>query len=325
MDAKLEIITFNLNPYKKNEENSTFQDIFNKKIESTQIEDIYQNLVNILDNPSDSSYHTVGKKAFTLIGDKSGFNSSDSFIYGLLKGGDLGNGKTKSNVRDKNDEENLDGNVINDKYFFILYFPLNDNKGYILFQSFKDEGIRKVFVNTVMTSFFSLEDEYKKPKPENFYPKIIKEQFKQNALVKEIRFTDRQLSSRLSSESSFQSIANEFKIEVKITPIGGGIATRLYKTLAESLGLQQIGNNRLENFNRTSIVVQDETTKKVTHFELGNEFEDIKPRIYLNGRIDFDNNELPEYDSLKEYCLQLLNEIKLEDEENLRNIRRNDS
>ncbi|MDF2551493.1 MAG: hypothetical protein K0R77_768 [Chryseobacterium sp.] len=324
MDAKLEIISFNLNPYKKNEGNSTFSDIFNKKIQSSQIAAIYQKLVNILDNPSDSSYHRVGKKAFTLIGDKSGYNSTDNLIYGLLKGGDLGNGKTKGKLIDKNEEENLDGNVINDKYFFIIYFPLNDKKGYVLFQSYKDEGIRKVFIDTIMKQLFSLDEEYKKPTTESFYPAIIKEEFKQNALVKEIKFTDRQLSSRLSDEQSFQSIANEFKIEVKITPIGGGVATRLYRRFIESLGLQKIGDNNLQNFDRTSIVVQNEITKKVTHFELGNDFEDIKPRIYLKDRVDFDNNELPEYNSLKEYCLQLLSEIKNEDN-NLRNIRRNDS
>ncbi|WP_374462038.1 hypothetical protein [Chryseobacterium taeanense] len=325
MDAKLEIISFKLNPYKKNEQNFSFLDLFTKKIESSEIRNIYQNLVNVLDNPSDSSYHTVGKKAFTLIGEKSGYSSNDKYIYGLLKGGALGNGKTKGNVRDKNEEEDLDGNVINDKYFFIIYFPLEDDKGYVLFQSYKDEGIRKVFIDTIMKEIFSLEGEYKKPKIEIFYPKIIKDEFKQNALVKEIKFTDRQLSSKLSDESSFQSIANEFKVEVKITPVGGGVATRLYRRFIESLGIQKIGDNQLQNFDKTSIIVQNEITKKVTHFELGNEFEDIKPRIYLNGRINFDNNELPEYDSLKEYCLGLLNEIKTEDEENLRNIRRNDS
>lgn len=324
MDAKLEIISFNLNPYKKNERNSTFIDIFNKKIQSNQVANIFQELANVLDDPADSSYHKVGKKAFTLVGDKSGFSENDSLIYGLLKGGDLGNGKTKGRLTNKNEEENLDGNVINDKYFFIIYFPIDDNKGYVIFQSYKDEGIRKVFIDTVMKELFSLNEEYKKPKTESFYPAIIKEEFKQHALVKEIKFTDRQLSSRLSDESSFQSIASEFKVEVKITPVGGGVAPRLYKRVIESLGLQKIGENNLQNFDRTSIVVQNEVTKKVTHFELGSDFEDIKPRIYLKDRINFDNNELPEYESLKEYCLQLLNEIKNE-ENNLRNTRRNDS
>ncbi|OPC28709.1 hypothetical protein BAX97_06525 [Elizabethkingia meningoseptica] len=325
MNAKLEILSFYLIPYDDKNKNITFGDLFQKKINSNKMKDVYQAIVNILDNPSDTSYKLEGKKAFTLLGRESGYESKDDVVYGILKGGDLGNGKTKGKLSDKNDEENLDGNVINDKYFFLLYVPMNDYRGYLMFQSYKDEGIRKAFVKTIMKELFSRYKEYRVPKPETFFPQTIKDEFKKNAVVKELKFTDRQLSSSFSNDTSFTSIAEGYKFEVRIVPIGGGFSPDSVAKVFSMVGLEILGKKTLRRFGKKDVVVQNNVTKKTTHFELGKDFEGIKPRIYLANRIQFESNEIPNFESLKAYCLELLDDIKIEEENKIKNKRRNDS
>jgi hypothetical protein len=149
--VKLEVFSFVLSPIGESNNQNSFRDLISKTIGIDINQEIFQQFTQLFMNHIDLSYTEIRNKAFTLTTDVSdyGFNLNDNSIWGVLKGGSKGKGKTKSPLHDREAEEDLSEDVINDKFFFYLNMPIDSNKGYLFFQVYGSESIRSEFIQHI--------------------------------------------------------------------------------------------------------------------------------------------------------------------------------
>ena len=126
--VKLEVFTIALKPV-AGYDNNSFEDLVLNIPGVIPENNLFTEFYQLFINRIDEGYTEVRNKAFTLTTDvqEYGFNANNEIIWGVLKGGSKGSGKTKSPLNNRETEEDLSGNVINDKYFFYLHLPLGSN------------------------------------------------------------------------------------------------------------------------------------------------------------------------------------------------------
>ena len=308
-NVRLEVFKFNLSPRKSYKGTNSFRDLFLRKTDSQNdvknpilFENFYKYFVKSLD----TEYKIVKNKAFTLINEnkQTSFSAPKNIIYGVLEGGQLGEGKTGRELANKKNSKPLDGNVINDKYFFYIYSPLNDSHGYIMFQIYQQDNIRDEFLNFIFKEIFKTAEEYNMPDKDIYIPQSIKDEFKSSAKIKELKFTETVLSTQIDDSASFKSINEKYKIEVKITPIRGKVRLSFLSDVAKPFLEKTFNNIGLKNFDKKDVVLKN-SNKKTATFEMDGS-GDIMPRIYLNGKISISSFGVPDFKELKQYCDSIL-------------------
>lgn len=310
--VRLEVFKFNLSPRKTYKGTNSFRDLFLKQtglatdVDNTKLyTDFFKKFITTLD----TEYQIVKNKAFTLINEKNqtSFNVAKNIIYGVLEGGQMGEGKTRRKLKNKKNVNSLDGDVINDKYFFYIYAPLNDCNGYIMFQIYQQDNIREEFIRFVFKKLFQFENDYVTPNSEIFIPNYIKDEFKSSAKIKELKFTETILSKSIDESASFKSINDSYKIEIKITPLKSKIQMSFLESLAKPFLAKTFNGIGLDIFDKKNVVLKD-SNKKTATFEMDGA-GDIMPRIYLNNKISISSFGVPDFDELKKYCDKILDGI----------------
>jgi hypothetical protein len=309
--VRLEVFKFNLSPRKSYKGTNSFRDLFIKRteepanIENTKLySSFFKHMISILD----SEYKVVRNKAFTLINEnnQTSFSAPKNIIYGVLEGGQMGEGKTRRKLKNKTNSNSLDGDVINDKYFFYIYAPLNDSNGYIMFQIYQQDNIREEFMSFIFKEIYKNETDYNMPNYDVFIPQSIKDEFKSSAKVKELKFTETVLSTEIEKSASFMSINESYKIEIKITPVKSKIQMSLLDTLVQPFLKKSFNGIGLDNFDKKNVVLKN--NKKTATFEMDGA-GDIMPRIYLKGKIPITQFGVPDFEELKKYCDGILDGI----------------
>lgn len=310
--VRLEVFKFNLSPRKSYKGTNSFRDLFIKRTESTESVDnvkLYTNFFKKFISTLDTDYQVVKNKAFTLINEnqQTSFSATKNIIYGVLEGGQMGEGKTRRKLKNKTNANSLDGDVINDKYFFYIYAPLNDSNGYIMFQIYQQDNIRDEFMKFIFKEIYQFENDYNMPNYDIFIPQYIKDEFKNSAKIKELKFTETVLSTSIDKSASFMSINESYKIEIKITPVKSKIQMSFIESLAKPFLEKTFNGIGLNLFDKKDVVLKD-SNKKTATFEMDGA-GDIMPRIYLKNKISISTFGVPDFDDLKKYCDKILEGI----------------
>lgn len=310
--VRLEVFRFNLSPRKIYKGTNSFRDLFIKRTESLEKIDnikLYGDFFKKFVSSLDIDYQVVKNKAFTLINEKNqtSFNATKNIIYGVLEGGQMGEGKTRRNLKNKTNVNSLDGDVINDKYFFYIYTPLNDSVGYIMFQIYQQDNIRDEFMRFIFKEIFQFENDYVKPNSDIYVPQFIKDEFKSYAKIKELKFTDTVLSKTIDQSASFMSINESYKIEIKVTPVKSKIQMSFLDSLAKPFLEKKFNGISLNIFDKKDVVLKN-SNKKTATFEMDGS-GDIMPRIYLKDKISISSFGVPDFEELKKYCDKILDGI----------------
>ncbi len=218
--VKLEVFTIALKPV-VGYENNSFEDLILNTPgiipENNLFTEFYQKFINHID----LAYTEVRSKAFTLSTNVDEFNHdpANEIMWGVLKGGPKGSGKSKSPLNNRENEEDLGGNVINDKYFFYLHLPLNSSFGYLFFQIYGGESIRKEFIQHIR-DLFKIRNRYNKPDPSAILPNSIRDEFKNNSKIVGLSYLTSTLSSAITVDAAFSNLCSEYNIEISIKPKG---------------------------------------------------------------------------------------------------------
>ena len=306
--VKLEVFTIPLKPV-EGYDNNSFEDLILNTpgviLENNLFTEFYQRFLNHLD----LGYTEVRSKAFTLSTSADEFNhdATNEIIWGVLKGGPKGSGKTKSPINNRETEEDLNGNVINDKYFFYLYFPLDSNYGYLFFQIYGGESIRKEFIQHI-TDLFKIRGKYNKPEPSAILPNSIRDEFKNNSRVVGLSYLTNTLSSSMTTDAEFSNLCREYDIEISIKPKGdNNISPERVNLLDQVISRLSFNNLSLSRSRSKKVSLQNLSSNKTSTFEL--DTSDVMPRIYLDGKVPLDANGTPNFMNLKLFCDNLLREI----------------
>lgn len=310
--VRLEVFKFNLSPRISYKGTNTFRDLFLKKTEETENienEKLYSSFFKYFISVLDTEYKIVKNKAFTLINEnnQTSFSAPKNIIYGVLEGGQMGEGKTRRKLRNKKNSGTLDGEVINDKYFFYIYAPLNDSNGYIMFQIYQQDNIRDEFMKFIFKEIYKNENDYNMPNHDIFIPQYIKDEFKNSAKVKELKFTETILSKDIENSASFTSINESYKIEIKITPVKSKVQLSLLDSVVKPFLGKDFNGIGLNLFDKKNVVLKN-SNKKTATFEMDGT-GDIMPRIYLKDKISISTFGVPDFEDLKKYCDKILDGI----------------
>lgn len=306
--VKLEVFTIVLKPV-VGYENNSFEDLMLNTPEIKSKKNLFTKFYQLFINCIDKEYTEVRSKAFTLSTNKEEYNhdATNEIIWGVLKGGAKGSGKTKSPLNNRNNEEDLSGNVINDRYFFYLYLPLKSNSGYLFFQIYGGESIRKEFIQHI-SELFKIRGKYNKPEPSAILPNSIRDEFKNNSKVVGLSYLTNTLSSSITNNAEFSSLCKEYNIEISIKPKGdNNISPEKISLLDRFISSLSFNNSRLSKAISKKISLQNLSSKKTSTFEL--DTNDVMPRIYLEGKVPIDPNGTPNFVNLKLFCDDLLKEL----------------
>lgn len=310
--VKLEVFTITLKPV-EGYDNDRLEDLIVKKIDLHTEKDYFTSFYELFIKNIEAGYTEVRSKAFTLSTDDEdyGHNPKQQIIWGVLKGGPKGSGKTKSPINNRSDEEDLNGHVINDKFFFYLHFPLDKNFGYLLFQTYGNINIRPEFTKHIL-SLFKLHNCYNLPTLSAILPNSVRDEFKNNSKIVELSYLNQILPDSITDDQKFSNLCDKYNIEISIKPVGKGyIPSDKQTILNQFLSQIKLNNISLFNYKKKKVTVQNLETQKKSTFEI--DTNDVMPKIYLNGRIQFDDNGTPNFHELKKFCDDLLKEL-IEDE-----------
>lgn len=306
--VRLEVFTISLKPETGNKNNSFGNLISNiNGVDSEQ--DLFTQFYKLFINHIDLGYTEIRGKAFTLTTDTNEYGNDvlNHTFWGVLKGGPKGNGKTKSPIKNREDEEDLSDDVINDKFFFYFHFPLDSNYGYLFFQIYGGESIRKEFIQHI-TDLFKIRDLYKKAECTPILPNSIRDEFKNNSKIVEMSYITRTLSSSLTENTEFANLCTDYKIEISIKPMGeNAISPEKIPLMNRVLNSLNFNNTPLSTSAKKKVSLQNLSSKKTSTFIL--DTNDVMPRIYLSGKVPLDIYGTPNFINLRVFCDDLLREL----------------
>ncbi len=306
--VKLEVFTIALKPV-AGYENNSFEDLILNIPGIIPENNLFTEFYQLFINHIDLGYTEVRSKAFTLSTNAEEFNhdATNEIIWGVLKGGPKGSGKSKSPLNNRETEEDLSGNVINDKYFFYLHLPLNSSFGYLFFHIYGGESIRKEFIQHIR-ELFSIRGKYNKPEPSAILPHSIRDEFRNNSKIVGLSYITNTLSSSLTSDTEFSNLCREYNIEITIKPKGdNNISPERLNLMNRIISGLTFNNLPLSRARSKKVSLQNLSSKKTSTFEL--DTSDVMPRIYLDGKVPLDTNGTPNFVNLKLFCDGLLREL----------------
>lgn len=310
--VKLEVFTVVLKPV-ADYPNNSFNDLI-ANINGINLEDNrFGEFAKLFMNHIDLGYTEVRNKAFTLSTniEDYGIDIQNQTIWGILKGGAKGNGKTKSPVNNREEEEDLSGDVIDDKYFFYLHFPLDSKWGYLFFQIYGGESIRNEFIQHI-TDLFKVNRCYNKAVCSPILPNSIRDEFKNNSRVVGLTYNTNILSSSMTEDREFVNLCANYNIEITIKPAGQNvISTERIGIMNRILSSMSFNNLSLNGSRKKKATLENLASGKTSTFQLDGQ-DDVMPRIYLDGKVPMDINGTPNFVNLKRYCDDLLRELVAE-------------
>lgn len=320
-NPKLEVYQVWLKPQK--EEDKTYRDFFveTNSAGNTQEDensviflDYFSDFIRRVDT-DDFIANSKKKKAFTAydtrpVGEYEPtikIKSNSTIIEGTIEGGRYGQKRNKSSVGNKSEKEDINEvDIILDKFYFCLYTPLNSDLGILFIQSYSADTISDIFTDFIR-SFFFKEGIYKKAKVEKFVPNRIVDEFRNISEIKKFAFSSRFVFDQMTNEP-IGVVEEEFIIKVEVVS-KNGLPKESLGNWINSIGSKVFSSRQLAKFNKGKVYLKNTETKKESPFDIDSDF-DIKPIIYLEGRIAIEEDGLPNFEQLSDYCVSLLeNEI----------------
>lgn len=324
-DAKLEIYIIYLNPTTPKGKN-TFKSFLyanygNDIAESKfKVEGAYKEFFKDFIMTIDDAYYSQEsrKKAIGIKSEKKGkkinktisYKSENQVIEGTIKGGRYGQNRAIGDmVKPGSAHQKLPKNkVVLDDFYFKLYTPFGSNKGILMIQSYSDDQINDIFISFIRDQLKT--KGFYKPNITLFCPKHIQEEFKNNSVVKELRFREEVTLSDITKKTID---TKELLVEIKVTVKDSDEQLSTFDKIKKSI--QEFSFKT----NGKPIALSDFKTKMGTlandkyqsSFDLDGDLE-IKPTIYLKNRIKLMDDESPDWESLNVFCTNLLDTVKEE-------------
>ncbi len=230
-----------------------------------------------------------------------------NLIEGTIEGGRYGIRRNKSSMENKSEKEGItNSDIILDKFYFCLYTPFDSDLGILFLQSYSTDSISDIFTEFI-SKLFKSHGTYTKAKIDKFVPRRIINDFKNNSNVKKFSFTSRFVFDHHNEESIGQE---EEEFSIKIEAISkNGLSKESLPSWLTSIGSKMFNSQPLSGFSKGKVYLKNTQTNKETPFDIDSDLE-IKPVIYLEGRIDISIDGLPNFSQLSQYCINLLdNEI----------------
>jgi hypothetical protein len=327
---KLEV--FKINVRKKQDDTSaTFRDLFrsiapapvgtkNNPIKPEDILKSYrEKFVNYFDTEGFFTDKTKNT-AFSLPKNAEGtpvaiLHSTKQVIDGVLKGGKFNVSREVSEVKNKANSTPVgEDKVVTDTYYYLIHTPLNGSSGLLMLQTYSEGSIKADFIKHLKT-FFGKEGIYKVD-VESFFPNDFKETFIKGSYVKSINMHTNTLIPVDLNETSVE-VARNFMLKIELidkdeNPLKASEISSILPSILKRIGIVRKINHAsketlFEEFPDTKVYLAKKVGKeeRKTQYDL-NEQLDIKPTMYLDENQVLQKNGIPDFESMRKFCLAKL-------------------
>jgi hypothetical protein len=239
------------------------------------------------------------------------FHSDKYILEGILEGGKYNILRQFADIDDKSKRGEVKPNqAVLDKYYFLMYMPLNSHKGLLMIQSYTEETIQSTLLTTLRPLFS--DNGFYNLKTEVFVPKRLIDDYKNNSSVKLFKY-----SSLVGIGSSLRNSTdiniNTFEVVIELKPLERIPAnSEDIDPVVSELNEMIFDKEKLEEYDK-KVFIEDKNKRKA-NFELEKQLKTIRPTIYLEDHgvsIDPSTGQ-PSFEDVKNFCFGLLEECKNE-------------
>lgn len=329
INPKLEFYKFKLEH--KIETNKTFRDFAIEELKGENNISNRQAFVLCFEHfikalETDHAIDPKRKKSITIIGDKKfnlyhskqpSPNIEENYFQGVINGGPFGKDRIISNLSNKNDNSPLGkGKSVLYYYYIFVYFPSNHHEGFFMIHSNgADDTITAVF-RSYMSNLFK-GNNYNKCVIQAFCPKSFQKEYREGAIVKSISYGTTTKLNDTHSENGREDMSNLFNVKIELIPIDEKYSLKdanlLMEKLSNNIFVSGAKNLVLNGFNTKKLKAENQKTKKPKIFEWNTRDNEFVPVVYLKDRIKFIDDDIPDFDDLKDYCTNLFKQEILEE------------
>jgi len=238
-------------------------------------------------------------------------DSGRFFIHGTIEGGIYGRVRRKILTTNREVSDSVNENeAITDRFYFLLYAPVNSNKAVLLIQSYGDNNVDSV-VRFIFNNIFYCPGEFNHPKIDKFIPKTIINRFKNTSVVNSLTYSTEVLGNTLSTPVQQQEEAT-YKVTVKIEATDGAeINMNDFDSVNGEVSKKSFLGKLIGSFSNKRGSLKNTTTNRVSSFDIEDDFN-IKPVIFLSDLLPGIDQQM-NFHRIEEFCISLLeNEIKRE-------------
>lgn len=324
-DPKLSVYTIQLKPARNTAYNNyrwLFRNLINEAntnplTETFIMGEVFTKFIRELDRP-EMYADSASKKCMTAnqpdiaeisVNPNIVLHSEQRIIEGQVEGGTFGRRRNKTSTQNKINKTLVqEDDAITEDFYFLIYTPLNSSKSILMIQSFSDDTIDSV-MKKFWQKFFSVNLVFNQPKIERFIPNSIIENIRNNSTVSSLTFSTQIPGETLLDTPVIQQ-QHDFMVTVDIKPSGDDLTVLEYEGIIERIKRTLLGILPLGQFRKQTGALRDRATNRNSQFEIGTDF-DIHPTIFLSKYIRIAGDDT-DFDRIRDYCFQLLEEIKTE-------------
>lgn len=242
-------------------------------------------------------------------------HSNEYILEGVLEGGKYDILRQYANINNKAERgEVKPDQAVLDKYYFLLYMPLNSYRGVLMIQSYTEETIQSTLIDTLKPLFSA--DGFYNLKTDVFVPERLIDDYKKDSSIRLFKYsTTVGIGSSLRNSSDTR--VDTFEVVIELKPKGNIPAnTKEISEIISVLDEKVFDDDKLEEFEKKVFI--EDSNKRKANFDLKKQIEAIRPTIYLEDykiRVD-ENTGQPNFTDVKDFCFKLLEECKNEIERN---------
>lgn len=254
------------------------------------------------------------QKAFAVHPDERTISSpinANEVISAVLKGGPYGRKRDFANIDDKKQMQNLDKqSVVNDLFYFSLFTPLDNSEGILMVQGYSEFKISDVIRGFVKKYF---KDGDIKCETSFYTPENLKEKYLNGATFSSMEFSTGWVINGDFDDDYPDKYELQVNIEIvdKNPKIPYSAIENIKKKLGESF-MQMVGSEKVKKLSefkakKPKIIKNN----KEVPIDIDKDGE-IKLIINLKDEgIVVDSDGIPDFRIIDDYCLTLLEKIKL--------------
>jgi hypothetical protein len=238
--------------------------------------------------------------------------SDSSILLGFLEGGKYGRKRSLKDIDHKSQGTSIEiKHVVGDKFYFLLYTPLDESTLIVMIQGYTETRIADVFVKFLQGYF-----KYQKKiicEVEHFIPKSLRDRYIRNATFKSMSFSSG-WKIRGNFDNDFQE--RDYDLEVRIVITDKSDQKARHKSFRQFF--QGLARSTFKLIDTEEKPLEDFGAKRAKMESRGKEFpinfddeDEIRPTILLtNEGIRIEEGLIPNFDDVDKYCKELLLEIK---------------
>lgn len=241
-------------------------------------------------------------------------HASENILEGIVIGGIYGRPRNARQLRNKNNQKAVNrDDVITDDYYVMIYLPMDYNVGFLLLQYYPD-----ITIKDEITKFIRKTLRRKGAKYDiafSYYcSKEMNEQFSSNSILDHLTLTNPFINGDAvnDNEDVENKPVNDIILKVEVaSPSNKPIPYSQISGFIRKIANIVLNNKAAKDYQMQTATIKNQVTGLTTTFDIDGELK-IRPTTYLYKKISVNEDGIPNFVELKEYCFNELENIKSE-------------